>query len=123
MGFFDKMKSGVTGMAPQAPAGHVAVQGAGIINPAVMGGPSSAPLAVDDPLLAPINGVALDNYARILKYATTQGITDEAGMCAFAEAQHGVAAGDFQAAIAGWNDRMKLSMVVGQQFNRMYMST
>lgn len=123
MGFLDKMKSGMTGMAPQAPAGTVGVQGAGAINPAAFGGPSTTPLALDDPLLQPINGVDLHNYARILKAATNQGITDEAGICAFVEANHGIAAGDFAAAIAGWNDRMKQSMVVGQQFNRTYMAS
>ena len=120
MGFLDKMKSGMTGMAPPAPAGHVGVQGAGMINAAVMGGPSTTALAVDDPLLQPINGVDLHNYARILKAATNLGITDEAGICAFVAANHGIATADFAAAIAGWNERMKQSMIVGQQFNRVY---
>lgn len=87
-----------------------------------MGGPSTTPLAVDDPLLQSINGVALDQYARIIKGAAGQGFTDEAGVCGFAETQ-GVAAVDFAAAMAGWNDRMKQSMIVGQQFNRVYMAS
>lgn len=121
MGLFNKNKN--AGQAPQPPGGQsIGVQGAGMVDPAILGGPSTKPLAVDDPLLQPINGVALDQYARIVKGASGQGASDEAAVCAYAETQ-GVAAADFAAAMAGWNDRMKQSMVVGQQFNKVYMAS
>jgi hypothetical protein len=35
--------------------------------------------------------------------------------------QQGVAQDAFATAMAGWNDRMKQSMAVGQRFNAVYM--
>ena len=54
-------------------------------------------------------------------FASTK-VTDEAGVCAVAETM-GVSADTYRQAMQGWNDRMKQSMVVGQQFNRTYMAS
>lgn len=89
-------------------------------NPAAFGGPSSASVAENDPIWDPIEGVSLDQYATVTKGAAAGGITDEAGVLAFAE-QQGIAQDAFQAAMHGWNDRMKQSMAVGQRFNAVYM--
>lgn len=127
MGLFKK-RSDALAQAAQAPAGQpasaptIGVQGMGPVDPALFGGPSTQALSADDPLLAPISGVSLEDYARITKAAAGQGVTDEAGVRAVAESM-GVAGDAFDAAMAGWNDRMKQSMVVGQQFNRTYMAS
>lgn len=137
MGLFDKMKSGMQDAANAAAGvaqsnaeqaqgaqqGHIGVQGAsGMINPASMGGPSTTPLAPDDPLLQPVNGVSLEDYARVAKQAANQGITEENALYDFAASQGFDRAG-FAAACQEWMNRMKQSMVVGQQFNKIYMSS
>ena len=117
MGLFGKKKKPTMGQ-PSAD-GQVHVQGM-MADPAAFGGPSAASVAADDPIWEPIEGVGLEQYAQITKGAADQGITDEAGVLAFAASQ-GVTEAAFQAAMAGWNDRMKQSMAVGQRFNAVYM--
>ena len=62
MGFLKKAKE-VAQQAQQAFAqqgqGMVHVQGAGPIDPAIMGGPSTRSVSADDPIWQPINGVSL----------------------------------------------------------------
>jgi hypothetical protein len=99
--------------------GKVHVKGM-MADPAAFGGPSSASVDENDPIWDPIEGVALEQYATITKGAAGQGITDEAGVLAYAE-QQGVSQEAFAKAMAGWNDRMKQSMAVGQRFNAVYM--
>ena len=89
-------------------------------DPAVFGGPSAASVDVNDPIWDPIEGVSLEQYAQITKGAADQGISDEAGVLAYAE-QQGVEQANFRTAMAGWNERMKQSMAVGQRFNGIYM--
>src|SRR5688572_29546678 len=116
MGLFDKMKSGMQDAANAAAGvaqsnaeqaqgaqqGHIGVQGAsGMINPASMGGPSTTPLAPDDPLLQPVNGVSLEDYARVAKLAANQGITEENALYDFAASQGFDRAG-FAAACQEW---------------------
>ena len=72
-------------------------------------------------LLQPVNGVSLEDYARIAKAAAGQGITEEQALYDFAASQ-GFDRDGFAAACQEWMNRMKQSMVVGQQFNKMYMS-
>ncbi len=108
--------------APPPAPGTIGVQGAGAVDPALFGGPSTQALSFDDPLLQPIAGVSLERYAQITKAAADRGVTDEAGVCAVAESM-GVTGDAFSQAMHGWNDRMKQSMVVGQQFNRTYMAS
>jgi hypothetical protein len=103
----------------KADDGMVHVEGM-MADPASMGGPSAASVAETDPIFEPIEGVSLEQYAQIAKGAADEGITDEAGVLAYAE-QQGVAPAAFQAAMTGWNDRMKESMAVGQRFNKIYM--
>jgi hypothetical protein len=140
MGFFKKAKENFdTGQqnAAQAQAmvaanqaqqqagaqqGMIGVKGMGPISadPAILGGPSTKPLAADDPMLAPINGVSLEMYAWLGKQAQLQGITDEAGMAALAEQTYAIPAADVQAAVSEWIARMGKSMVVGQQFRKYF---
>jgi hypothetical protein len=134
MGFMKKIKESVdnsaaaAGFGAQVQANQAAnqaaaaqgmhtVQGGPGINPAAFGGPSTTPLAADDPLLQPVEGVSLEQYARIAKLAGNQGITDEAGVCALAASQ-GIPADVYQRVMGVWNQRMQQSMVVGQTFHR-----
>ena len=75
MGFFKKAKDA---------AAAVHVQGAGLIDPAILGGPSTRSVAADDPIWAPINGISLQDYADLARTAQSRGVTDEAGMIALA---------------------------------------
>ena len=123
MGLFDKAKKAAQqaqqALAPQAGQqgdGMVHVRGAGgMINPAVMGGPSTSAVASDDPIWQPINGVSLQDYAEIAREAQARGVTDEAGMIALAQ-ERGWDPADTKAALDGWVQRMGQSMAVGQQF-------
>ena len=106
MGFFDKAKKGM-----------VHVQGAGPIDPAIFGGPSTRSVAADDPIWQPINGISLENYAQLAGDAQARGITDEAGMIAIGQ-ERGWNPADTKAALDGWAQRMGQSMAVGQQFRK-----
>ena len=85
MGFFKKLQSGM--------------------DPAIIGGPSNKPLAADDPMLQPINGIALSDYAAVAQQAQARGVTDEAGMLVVAQGM-GYDAAVFGPAITAWIARM-----------------
>ena len=95
----------------------VHVQGAGPIDPAMMGGPSTRSVAGDDPIWAPINGITLEDYASLARDAQARGVTDEAGMITLAQ-ERGWSPADTKAALDGWVQRMGQSMAVGQQFRK-----
>jgi hypothetical protein len=97
--------------------GYVHVQGAGPIDPAVMGGPSTASVAENDPIWEPINGISLQDYADLARDAQARGINDEAGMITLAQ-ERGWDPADTKAALDGWVQRMGQSMAVGQQFRK-----
>jgi hypothetical protein len=109
MGLFKKAKDAA------AAAQQVHVRGAGLIDPAVLGGPSTRSVAADDPIWAPINGISLEDYAELARLAQARGVTDEAGMIALGE-ERGWDAADTKAALDGWVQRMGQSMAVGQRF-------
>jgi hypothetical protein len=118
MGFFSKAKDAAAqAMQQQQAEGMVHVQGAGPVDPAAFGGPSTASVSVDDPIWEPINGVSLQDYAEVAKDAQARGVTDEAGMLALA-GERGFEGADFKAAMDGWVARMGQSMAVGQQFRK-----
>lgn len=124
MGLFSKAKQAAQQAAqqvnqPQQPGadGYVHVQGAGPIDTAAFGGPSSASVASDDPIWEPINGISLQDYAELAKECQARGVNDEAGMIAVAQ-ERGWSAEDTKAALDSWVARMGQSMAVGQQFRR-----
>ena len=125
MGLFKNIKAGMDSAAnaqqfalanaTQAPtAGQLGVAGMPV-DPASMGGPSTQPLAADDPMLAPVDGIGLAEYAAVSKQAQARGVTSEAGMGEIA-AEMGYDPAVFLAATQEWMRRMGQSMVVGQQF-------
>jgi hypothetical protein len=127
MGIFKKVQDGMNQAAAagqfaqqnatQAPgAGQIGVSGLPV-DPAAMGGPSSAPLDADDPMLQPINGIGLAEYAAVAKIAQERGVTTEEGMAEIAGEQ-GFDPTVFAAAVKEWVSRMGQSMVVGQEFRR-----
>lgn len=125
MGLFDKAKKAAA-QAQQAfapPAGQqqgggmVHVQGAGPIDTAMFGGPSTRSVAADDPIWQPINGISLQDYAELARDAQARGITDEAGMITLSQ-ERGWNPADTKAALDGWVQRMGQSMAVGQQFRK-----
>jgi hypothetical protein len=121
MGLFSKAKEAAAAaqqaFAPQQGDGRVHVQGAGPIDPAFMGGPSTRSVAADDPIWAPINGISLQDYADLARDAQVRGVTDEAGMITLAQ-ERGWNPADTKAALDGWVQRMSQSMAVGQQFRK-----
>ncbi len=135
MGLFKKAKDAINEQVQQAqqagqqaaqPApqrggqqgdGMVHVQGAGAIDPAIMGGPSTASVSENDPIWEPINGISLQDYGELARDAQARGSTDEAGMIALAQ-ERGWDPVDTKAALDGWVARMGQSMAVGQQFRK-----
>ena len=109
MGFFSKKKDN---------DGMVHVKGAGLIDPALLGGPSTKSVAENDPIWEPINGVSLQLYADWANEAKKRGVNDEAGLVTIA-AESGVSAEDAKGALDGWVARMGQSQAVGQQFRKM----
>jgi hypothetical protein len=126
MGLFDKAKKAAQQAqqafaqpaVPQQGDGMVHVQGAGPIDPAVIGGPSTRSVTADDPIWQPINGISLEDYAQLARDAQARGVTDEAGMIAIAQ-EKGWNPADTKAALDGWVQRMGQSMAVGQQFRKL----
>ena len=120
MGFLKKAKEAAQ-QAQQAFAqqgqGMVHVQGAGPIDPAIMGGPSTRSVSADDPIWQPINGVSLQDYADLAREAQARGINDEAGTITLAQ-ERGWNPANTKAALDGWVQRMGQSMAVGQQFRK-----
>jgi hypothetical protein len=122
MGLFDKAKKAAQQAQqafaqPQQDDGRVHVQGAGPIDTAMFGGPSTRSVAADDPIWQPINGISLQDYAELARDAQARGVTDEAGMIAIAQ-EKGLSPADTKAALDGWVQRMGQSMAVGQQFRK-----
>jgi hypothetical protein len=122
MGLFDKAKKAAQqAFTPQAGQqqgdGMVHVRGAGPIDTAMFGGPSTRSVAADDPIWQPINGISLQDYAELARDAQARGVTDEAGMIAIAQ-EKGWNPADTKAALDGWVQRMGQSMAVGQQFRK-----
>src|SRR3954447_9162593 len=112
MGLFSKAKDAAQ-QAQQAwaqqqagqGAGAVHVQGAGPIDPAALGGPSTRSVAADDPIWQPINGISLQDYGELAREAQARGINDEAGMIALAH-ERGWDPANTKAAMDGWVQRM-----------------
>jgi hypothetical protein len=124
MGFFDKAKQAAqqasqafAQQSGQQQGGMVHVHGAGPIDPAIMGGPSTRSVSADDPIWQPINGISLQDYAELARDAQARGINDEAGMITLAQ-ERGWDPADTKAALDGWVQRMGQSMAVGQQFRK-----
>ncbi|MGV0814802.1 hypothetical protein ABQF34_22790 [Mycolicibacterium boenickei] len=117
MGLFKKVKDAAAQVGQQGD-GMVHVRGAGPIDTAIFGGPSTRSVAIDDPIWAPINGISLQDYAALARAAQTRGVTDEAGMIAIAQ-ERGWNPADTKAALDGWVQRMGQSMAVGQQFRKL----
>jgi hypothetical protein len=125
MGLFDKAKKAAQQAQqafaqpgqPQQGGGMVNVQGAGPIDPALFGGPSTRSVSADDPIWQPINGISLQDYAELAREAQARGINDEAGMITLAQ-ERGWDPADTKAALDGWVQRMGQSMAVGQQFRK-----
>lgn len=119
MGLFKKLQDGIAGAAaaPTDPAAVAAQQRAHGIDTAAFGGPSNAPVADDDPIWAPIEGIDLQTYARVAKAGQAAGVTDEAGMAAVAQ-QEGLDPAAWSAAASGWIARMGQNMAVGQRFRQ-----
>ena len=68
MGLFKKLQEGISGAVPSTDPQAVAAQQRAMgIDTANFGGPSNAPVADDDPIWEPIEGIDLPTYARVAK--------------------------------------------------------
>lgn len=97
----------------------VDVRTAGPIDLAALGGAAAQPRGCADPIWQPINGISLQDYARLVREAQAQGIFDQAGMISLAK-ERGWDPAETKAALDGWLMRIGRSVEVGQQF-RMFL--
>jgi hypothetical protein len=102
-------------MQQQAAAAAAGVP-AGGIGPGVA--PAPAPGSLSEADLAPIGGVSLELYVELSREIGARGYTMEQAPSVAAE--RGIAAADWDAAVAGWNGRMAANPAVALQFNRLY---
>lgn len=80
---------------------------------------ANAQFAAGGPDFEPIGGVSLDLYAEISRELANRGY--DQSQAVEVAASKGVSGESWQAAIDGWNGRMKTNPAVGQQFNKLYM--
>ncbi len=104
-----EMRSAQQAAAQQAMAQGGTVPGAGAM---------PAPGPIDEAELAPIAGVSLEKYVEISKGLGEVGY-DQSKSHEVA-ASRGVSAESWDAAVAGWNDRIKANRAIGQRFNQLY---
>jgi hypothetical protein len=126
MGLFKQMKDmktvvaaapGLIDQAQQMQASAAAMQGT---HGAGVPGGSYAPGSVDGPVMDPINGITLEEYARIAKTIGEQRL-DQAGTEALVQ-RIGHTVADWQAAYDGWNERFKGNTALSVQFGTIYQS-
>ncbi len=79
-------------------------------------GAPAARMALDDEV---ISNVSLAKYAEICRVGTERGITDLAGVAGVA-AEHGVDAGDWNAAMNAWNARFAHDTAAAMRFNALW---
>lgn len=80
---------------------------------------AAAPVDLADPMWAPIEGVSLDQYAKISAGLVRDGVTGIEAVEAYAES-HGVPAGKWQAVQTGWVARMGQHMEVRTRYGNLY---
>ena len=95
-------------MAAGVPAGGI---GQGIT-------PAPAPGSLSPADVEPIGGVSIELYADLSRElgARGYGLEQAPGLAA----ERGIAAEDWHAAVAGWNQRMAANPAVALEFNRLY---
>lgn len=111
----DQMLEQAAQMRAATQAGAAA--GVGMAMPGATVMPPAGP--IDDADLEPIAGVSLEQYVDISKGLAAYGY-DQSKAVEVA-ASKGVSAASWEAAVAGWNDRIKANRAIGQRFNQLYM--
>lgn len=125
MGVFKQLKDlkGTVAAAPdmidQANQLSAAAQANAAAMQAQMGQQAAAPLGpAEGPDYEPIAGVSLELYTEIAKSLATVNYDQSKGP--EMAAKKGVVAADWQAAVDGWNARMKANPAVAKRFNALY---
>ena len=105
-------------MAAQAQQMAAAQQAAMQAQMAQAGGAAPAGAAPVGPDFEPVAGVALEQYAAVSKGVAAYNY-DQSKLVEIA-ASHGIAAPAWEAAFAGWNERIKRNPAVAKHFNTLY---
>ena len=112
-----KQKDEMLAQAAQMQAASQGAAGAGMTMPGASVMPPVGP--IDDAELEPIAGVSLEKYVDISKELAASG--PDPASATLAAAAKGVSAENWEAAVAGWNERIKANRAIGQRFNQLYM--
>ena len=83
--------------------------------------PGTASLVAGNGNYEPVAGVSIELYAAISRRLAADGF-DQSNAMKIAAA-HGVAGAAWEAAVAGWNERIKASSDVATRFNALYMGS
>ena len=102
--------------AAQQQAAMAAGVPAGGIGPGITPAPAPGSLGPAD--VEPIGGVSIELYAELSRELGARGYGLEQAPALAAE--RGIAAADWHAAVAGWNQRMAVNPAVALEFNRLY---
>lgn len=113
-GMFDQAQQ-LKDNAAQLQAANATATAAGAVP-----GAGLMPGTVDASTTAPINGISLEEYARIAKTIGEQRL-DQAGTEALVQ-RIGHSVADWQGAYDGWNDRFKGNTALSVQFGTIYQS-
>jgi hypothetical protein len=86
---------------------------------AVPPGPPAAPVPLSEADLAPIAGVSLRDYAEVGRQLAAVG--NDMTLAPQLAAARGVEAGDWAAAVEGWNQRMLAEPAIARELHRLYL--
>ena len=110
MGLFKSMKN-VKGMVDDAKAMQADAQ--------AMMDEANRPVAADDPMFDPIEGITLDRYAQLTAALAKQNLQGIDQVTAWVESQ-GVAPGTWQTVQNGWVQRMAANAQVRNRYGVLY---
>ena len=85
---------------------------------AVPPAPAAAPVPLSEADLAPIGGVSLQDYAEVGRQLAAVG--NDLTLAPQLAASRGVDAGDWAAAVEGWNQRMLANPAIARELHRLY---
>jgi hypothetical protein len=86
---------------------------------AVPPAPAAAPVPLSEADLAPIAGVSLQDYAEVGRQLAAVG--NDVTLAPQLAASRGVEAGDWAAAVEGWNQRMLAEPAIARELHRLYL--
>ncbi len=119
MGFFKDIKSTLGSATEAAKAAPAAKQAAEAQADSLQAGLTPDTVDADDPGFEPVEGVTLEQYAKLCKAVAGAGLKDEAEVDQWAE-QQGLQAGQFKRVSDEFTKRMGTNRALTNRFGMLY---